>query len=163
MSKVQYIINVLKQTQPPTPLDELALCHAIKKLLMDIYLCAQDFDRVVSETEILQTVASIFLRDDSRELVDELKSVAMHIVVNLAVGEEVPEIIQPKYGVLAEASRVLSRPSVTSDRLENTLWMLGNVIGHDEEARSRVLSETPVVELILRLSQYAEIDGLVAE
>ena len=60
---------------------------------MDIYLSAQDFDRVVTETEALQFVASIFLRDDSRELVDELKSIAMHIVVNLAVGEEVPEII----------------------------------------------------------------------
>ena len=75
------------------PSDELALCCAIKRLLMNTELSAADFDRVVTETGALQTVAAIFVRDDSRELVDQLKSVAMHIVVNLTVGDEVREIL----------------------------------------------------------------------
>ena len=46
------------------PKDELALCHTILQLLKADKLEGADFDALIQETSIMQTVASIFHRDD---------------------------------------------------------------------------------------------------
>lgn len=53
------------------------------------------------DTSIMQTVAQIFSREDGDGTTAQLKSKVMHILVNLAVGSKMEELIEPKYGVLA--------------------------------------------------------------
>ena len=65
----------------------------------------------------------------------------MHICVNLAMGDKIEEILAPKYGVIAQIKRVLEQSEVQVEMLENTLWLLSNVMCEDPSMCKKILTE----------------------
>ena len=110
-------------------------------------LDSERFDELVDETDIMEVIFTIFRRDDGVELASMAKSKALNLCVNLLMGSSstVREVMEPKYGVLAQVERVLVRGD-SYDQLENSLWFLGNALG---EKRSRltgqILTETQIM------------------
>ena len=81
-----------------------------------------------------------------------LKSKAINICVNLSIGTQVQHIIQPKYGVLDCVSRVLERAE-DGDMLENSLWLLSNLILDSKHICHKVIEETPLLECLVSQSE----------
>ena len=87
------------------------MCEAIRELLSLKDLKQADYDNVANETDIFTSMTSIFALEDNGmdDLTCHLKEKALNICVNMAMGsaETIQEMLQPKYGVLAQVNRVL--------------------------------------------------------
>ena len=93
------------------------------------------------------------------DLICHLKEKALNICANLAMGstESIQEMLEPKYGVLAQVNRVFDH-SQTFELLENTLWLLANVTGEKTEFCLMILKETNLLDF---LSQYTETEAIL--
>ena len=110
---MQYIIN-LRQSQLPqiNEAHELALFELIRCLLAhpEFEGDVKFWDSLVQETNLLSTIASVVRRaDGTDEFTHHLKAKIMNICCNLAMGSEdtVQELLEPKYGVMDLADRML--------------------------------------------------------
>lgn len=87
----------------------------------------------------------------------------MHICANLSAGNIIEEMLDVKYGLLDHVERVLEQVEVDTELLENTLWMLSNIIYDNEEACSRILEETQIIDSLLSYTSKSDLDPLIAE
>ena len=136
------------------------MCEAIRELLSLKDLKQADYDNVANETDIFTSMTSIFALEDNGmdDLTCHLKEKALNICVNMAMGsaETIQEMLQPKYGVLAQVNRVLDQAQ-TYELLENTLWLLANVSGDDIYFCKVILKETNLINF---LDQYTQTDAI---
>ena len=72
-------------------------------------------------------------------------------------------MLDVKYGLLDHVERVLEQVEVDTELLENTLWMLSNIIYDNEEACSRILEETQIIDSLLSYTSKSDLDPLIAE
>ena len=70
----------------------------------------------------------------------------------MASTESIQEMLEPKYGVLAQVNRVLAQQH-TYELLENNLWLLANITGDCHELCNLVMQETKLLESLDWISQ----------
>ena len=125
----------------------MVILETVRAKLATPNLDSERFDELVDETDIMEVIFTIFRRDDGIELASVAKSKALNLCVNLLMGSSstVQEVMEPKYGVLAQVERVLVRGD-SYDQLENSLWFLGNALGEKcSRLTGQILSETQIM------------------
>jgi len=118
--KINLILNKLTQNQ--LPIQQLALLTKIRQILAIGDTCKTDYKAVMAETNIMQTISTVFsLRDDvggadanGNSYHRLMKLEAGWIITNLGFGDSQvhEEIFNDKYGVINHINLILSSTDV---------------------------------------------------
>lgn len=130
------------------------ILETVRSKLASPNLEAASFDQLANETDIMNVIFTVFRRDDSTEWASAAKNKAINLCINLLMGSEstVKEVLEPKYGVLAQVERILIRCD-SYDLFENCLWLLANALGEKcPILSSRILAETQIMTTLQMLS-----------
>ena len=103
-------MNALQQTSDITSLEQLALITKIRAELSHETVKKDDYDKVLAETNLLQCLYYMLQTSDYEEEHQHMKMNASWVLLNIVVfveGDQVREIIDPKYGVLSHFSLYL--------------------------------------------------------